>query len=312
MNAGLLLAALVLGASRSDGAKENAAMAGNVSVAAVQIMGHDKFGNLPEGVDPVSALLPYIKRAGREDVDLLVFPEYHLGRIHVPGPETERLGRAIKQECIYAVVGAWELLGENKYANAALLFGRDGQLEGTYYKTHAAVDSFDKNRVPWTSPPPGHDLDWFIEHDPEWKMERGRELPVFALDFGKIGILTCYDGWFPEAWRVLSLKGAEIVVWINGRGGTVEDYLVRGAMFWNEIHVVATNQAYGAGSMIGQYPQTILEHMREPGEAYIQATLDLGTVRRARANSRNLAQRRPELYGPLVEPLQPSTPTDGE
>jgi len=62
----------------------------------------------------------------------------------------------------------------------------------------------------------------------------------------RITILTCDDGWFPKAWRVVSLRGAEIVVWINGRFGTVEDYLVRSALFWNEIHMVTANQAYGA------------------------------------------------------------------
>ena len=200
-----------------------------------------------QGLDPVSVLLPFIERAGRERVDLLVFPEYHLGRIRLPGPETERLGEAIRAQRIYVIVGGWELLGAGKFANAALLFGRDGRIAGKYYKTHAAVDQYDEGKGPWTSPPPGRDFDWFVAHDPEWKMQRGEELPVFDLDFGTISILTCYDGWFPEAWRTVSLKGAEIVVWINGRHGTVEDFLVRGATFCNEIDVVATNQAYGAG-----------------------------------------------------------------
>jgi predicted amidohydrolase len=247
-------------------------------------------------------MLPHITRAGRENVDLLVFPEYHLGRIQAPGPETERLAEAIAEQNLYVIVGSWELLGGEQYANAALLFGRDGRLLGKYYKTHAAVDHYDESQTPWTSPPPGHDREWFVQHDPEWKMQRGRELPVFALDFGTIAILTCYDGWFPEPWRVVSLQGAEIVVWINGRGGKVEDDLVRSAMFWNEVDVVATNQAYGAGTMIGRYPRTILEQVDQPGEAYIRAELDLKALRHARAHSRNRAQRRPDLYGVLVEP----------
>ena len=43
-------------------------------------------------------------------------------------------------------------------------------------------------------------------------MERGTDLPVFDFDFGRVGILTCYDGWFPESFRSLSLKGAELIV----------------------------------------------------------------------------------------------------
>ena len=181
-----------------------------VSVAAVQIMGYDKVGKAPAGLDAVAVLLPYIERAGRDKADLLVFPEYHLGRIRVPGPETERLAEAIRREGIYVIVGSWECLDGAAFANTALLFGRDGNIVGTYRKTHAAVDQYDESRTPWTAQPPGHDLDWFIAHDPEWKMERGDELPVFTLDFGKVAILTCYDGWFPEPWRVVSLEGAEI------------------------------------------------------------------------------------------------------
>jgi len=304
MNRCLLALILSLGVASAEDGKADARMTDKVSVAAVQLTGYDKVGNAPKGIDPVAVLLPYIERAGREDVDLLVFPEYHLGRIQVPGPETECLAAPIGRQSIYVIVGAWEVLGDDQYANTALLFGRDGRIQGKYRKTHAAVDHYDESRTPWTCPPPGRDHEWFLRHDPEWKMERGQELPVFTLDFGKVAILTCYDGWFPEPWRVVSLQGAEIVVWINGRGGAVQDYLVRGAMFWNEVAVVATNQAYGAGTMIGQYPQAILKHVDQPGEAYIQAELDLKALRHARAHSRNRAQRRPDLYGALVEEAQ--------
>jgi len=173
---------------------------------------------------------------------------------------------------------------------------------GKYYKTHAAVDKYDEGQTPYTARPKDRSPQWFIENDPEWTMEKGQTLPVFDLDFGRIGILTCYDGWFPEPWRVLSLQGAEIIVWINGRGGSIEDYLVRSAMFQNEVHVITANQAYGAGTMIGQYPNAILEHITEPGEAVVRATLDMKTLRNRRAHSRNLAQRRPDLYGTLTEP----------
>ena len=89
-------------------------------------------------------------------------------------------------------------------------------------------------------------------------MKRGGDFLVFDLDFGRIGILTCYDGWFPETFRILSLKGAEVLVWINGRRGTVEDFIVKSAMYQDEVALIATNQAYGAGTMIGQWPAQIL------------------------------------------------------
>ena len=274
----------------------------NVLVTAVQLDGYDKVGNIKSGLDPVEVLMPYIERAGEDKTDLLVFPEYHLGRVRIPGPETERIGEAVRKQGINVIVGSWELLENDNFANAALLFGRDGSIVGKYYKTHAAVDNYDEKKKPYTAPLPGRDQQWFIENDPEWKMERGQTLPVFELDFGRIGILTCYDGWFPEPWRILSLKGAEIIVWINGRGGTIEDYIVKSAMFQNEVHVITANQAYGAGTMIGHCHNRILAHIPEPGEKVIQAELDMKMLRNVRAHSRNLAQRRPELYGVLSAP----------
>jgi N-carbamoylputrescine amidase len=138
-------------------------------------------------------------------------------------------------------------------------------------------------------------------------MEKGKDLPVFDLDFGKVGILTCYDGWFPEPARVLSLKGAELIFWINGRGGSVEDFIVKSTIFRSHVAMITTNQAYGGGTMIGdcgKWPGRILRRCPEKKEAYITAKIDLKGVRRIRATSRNFRQRRPDLYGELVKPLQ--------
>ena len=127
-------------------------------------------------------------------------------------------------------------------------------------------------------------------------MKRGNDLPVFDLDFCRIGILICYDGYFPETYSVLSLKGAEIIVWINGRGGSIQDYYVRTFMEQNLVSMICTNQDYGAGTMLGQYPNRINAICRQTGEKYITAEFDLKRLRIARKNSRNFQQRRPELY----------------
>jgi predicted amidohydrolase len=226
--------------------------AAELRVAAVQISGYDK-GDLPHpGYDPVEQLLPYIQRAGRDGVDLVVFPEYVLGHIAVPGPSTQQIAAAAKAAGVYIIVGCWEVAGD-RLLNTALLFDRAGAIAGKYHKTHAAVDSMDGSQPPWTAPPAGKSREWLLENDPEWVMERGQDLPVFVLeDIGlRVGILTCYDGWFPEPARELSLRGAEIIVWINGRGGSVEDFIVQTTMFQSHVAMIATNQAYGAGTMIG-------------------------------------------------------------
>jgi predicted amidohydrolase len=68
--------------------------------------------------------------------------------------------------------------------------------------------------------------------------------------------------------------------------------------------MIATNQAYGSGSMIADERAQILQHCPDKAESYITATLDLNRVRQRRAYSRNFQQRRPELYKRLTDPIE--------
>lgn len=282
----------------------------HLKVAAVQMLGYDKTDVPRPGFDPSEAVVRYVDKAAKDGAQLVVFPEYLLGRISVPGPQTERIAKAAAAGHVYVVVGCWEVFEDGSFANAALLFGRRGEIMGTYSKVHAAVDHYEGD-PPWSRPPEGKDVDWFVRNDPEWIMKRGEGFPVFDLDFGRIGILTCYDGWFPESFRILSLKGAEILVWINGRQGTIEDFIIKSATFQDEVALIATNQAYGAGTAIAQWPAKILAFCPRPKESYISATIDLEQVRQARKNSRNLQQRRPELYVEIAKPVGTSKPPNG-
>jgi predicted amidohydrolase len=271
-----------------------------VKVAAVQVCGYDKGFVERPGFDPAEAVVKYIEKASGDGAQLVVFPEYHLGRIAVPGPVTEKISQAAAAAKIYVIVGCWEVHADESFANAALLFDRQGKIMGKYLKTHAAVDKFE-GTPSYAHPPADRSTEWFILNDPEWIMKKGQDLPVFDLDFARIGIMTCYDGWFPEPFRVLSLKGAEIIVWINGRFGHVEDFIVKTAMFHNSVAMVTTNQAYGAGTMIADWPATIKAVCPPQKEAYISATIDLKRLRHNRKHSRNYQQRRPELYGEILK-----------
>jgi predicted amidohydrolase len=275
-----------------------------VKVAAVQISGYDKGDIRREGYHPADDFVPYIDRAGKDGAQLVVFPEYVLGHITVPGPATEKIAAAAKANSIYVIVGCWEVFDDGSFANSALVFDRSGTIMGKYRKTHAAIDHFEGS-PPWAHPPAGKTKEWMIRNDPEWIMEIGDDLPVFEFDFGTIGIMTCYDGWFPEPARILSLKGAELLVWINGRGGSVEDFIVKSTMFQSHVAMIATNQAYGSGTMIAdnaKRPGGILARCPDKKEAYISATVNLKRIRTVRASSRNFQQRRPDLYSALAAP----------
>ena len=280
---------------------------GLVKVAAVQINGYDK-GDLPRAnFNPAADYLPYIERAAKDGAQLVVFPEYVLGHIKVPGPQTQLIADAAGKAKIYVIIGCWEEYDDGRFANTALLFDRTGKIAGKYHKTHAAIDHFDGD-VPWRNPPSGKTRRWMTENDPEWIMEAGSDLPVFELDFGTVGIMTCYDGWFPEPARVLSLRGAEVIVWINGRGGSVEDFIVKTTMFQSHVAMITANQAYGSGTLIAdmQRGPQIVARSPDRTESYITGTLNLKRIRNIRASSRNFNQRRPDLYGSLTADKAPS------
>jgi hypothetical protein len=96
-------------------------------------------------------------------------------------------------------------------------------------------------------------------------------------------------------------KGAEVLVWINGRGGTVEDFIVKSVTFQSHVAMICTNQAYGGGTMIADWPTRIVARCPDRKEAYITGSINLEQVRKARKFSRNFQQRRPDLYGELVK-----------
>ena len=153
-----------------------------MKVAAVQMLGYDKTDVPRPDFDPSESVARYIEKAAKDGVQLVVFPEYLLGRIQIPGSQTERISKAAAASRIYVIVGCWEVFTDGSFANTALLFDRTGKIVGKYNKVHAAVDHYEGD-PPWSKPPKGKDADWFVRNDPEWAMKRGEEFPVFDLDF---------------------------------------------------------------------------------------------------------------------------------
>jgi predicted amidohydrolase len=239
--------------------------------------------------DPADKLIPYIERAASDKADLVVFPELYLGMFKVPSPQTEKISAAARKHEINVIVGCFEVTDEKgNYGNSSLIFNRKGEIIGRYFKAAPAVGSTSRG---W---PPEPD-------DPEWMMTPGQEFPVFDLDFGRIGIMTCYDGYFPEIPRILTLKGAEVIIWPNARGGSIEDYLVRSMLHYNYVHVVSTNKAIGAGTSIAEWPTGIKAIVDKPDEGYIVTDLGLDHLRGARIHAREFHQRVPEIYAEIAE-----------
>lgn len=131
----------------------------------------------------------------------------------VPGPTSQRLGELAKKLRSYIVAGIYEREGAAIY-NTAVLIGRNGEIAGKYRKTHLPREEFEGGLTP------------------------GDSYPVFRTDFGNVGLLVCWDLQFPEPWRALALKGAEIIllpIW----GGS--EVLARARAIENHVFIVTSS-----------------------------------------------------------------------
>jgi predicted amidohydrolase len=255
-----------------------------------------------DGPDAAAGKMPgFFEQAAGYGSDLIVFPEYILGRrIGIDHPRVQRFLELAREHKMYAIAGLVE--DHNKrWSTTALMVDRQGNLLGRYYKTHPA------------SGPPPHWWPPIPGHDDEARGILGDRFKVFHLDFGPVGILQCYDGYFPEAWGCTSFLGAEIVLWINGRQGMIED---ANCIFAAQAYgcVVGANITDGkntgfAGpgcvSAEGQPEESrLFPRIKEPGDACVHATIDLRELRWRRKHLRTMHQRRPELYGLLTQDVK--------
>lgn len=274
----------------------------SVRVAAVQVTGPwNWLGTRPGGdpplrpgqADPADVAVTYIERAAKDRADLVAFPELFLGYFPVPSPATDKVAAAARQHGVNVMIGCFEVIEPSgTYRNTTLVFDRTGAIVGRYCKTHPAI-----GEIPYLWPP--------LPDDPEWTMDAGPAPAAIDLDFGRVSIVTCYDGYFPEAWRAAGLQGGEIIVWMNARFGAVEDYMVKTASDQNVCHVITTNKAVGTGTMICRWPHQVVAEMTEAKEGYISADLPLDSLRATRRFDRLFQQRRPELYGPILAAHHP-------
>lgn len=141
---------------------------------------------------------PLLAEAARQKADLVVLGEtltsVAVGKEFaevaepIPGPSTQFFGRLAQEHHLYIVAGLVERDGYLVY-NTAVLIGPDGQLVGKYRKTSLPRDEVKAGVCP------------------------GTEYPVFETRFGKVGLMICYDGFFPEVARELANRGAEVIAW---------------------------------------------------------------------------------------------------
>jgi predicted amidohydrolase len=131
----------------------------------------------------------------------------------IPGPTTARLGTLARKLNSYVVAGIYERAGSVLY-NTAVLIDRQGGVVGSYRKTHLPREEVEAGITP------------------------GDTYPVFQTDFGKVGLIVCWDLQFPEPTRAMALQGAEVVllpIW----GGS--DVLARARAIENHVFLVTSS-----------------------------------------------------------------------
>jgi len=197
-----------------------------IKVAAIQIEPHigDKDFNLKK-------MTEFIDKAAHQGAKLIVLPELaNTGYIFnsreeafslaepVPGGHTtELLIKKANERNIYIASGITEIDGKVLY-NSSVLVGPKGYI-GKYRKNHL----WDEEKI-------------FFEHG-------NLGFPVFDLPFGRVGMMICYDGWFPESTRILRLQGADIIInptnWVYVPGVITEKKPISPDMHSSFAHVNA-------------------------------------------------------------------------
>jgi N-carbamoylputrescine amidase len=119
-------------------------------------------------------------------------------RIDPEEPLMARLGRLAQSEGIVLIASLFEKRAPGLYHNTAAVFDADGALLGIYRKMHIPDDPHYLEKY------------YFAPGDLGYR--------VFPTRFGRIGVLICWDQWFPEAARITALKGAEIIFYPTAIG----------------------------------------------------------------------------------------------
>ena len=165
----------------------------------------------------LAAIESGLREAARNGVELVLLQELHNGAYFcqhesvaefdraetIPGPSTDRLGALAKELQLVIVASLFERRAAGLYHNTAVVLERDGSIAGKYRKMHIPDD-------------PG-----FLEKFYFTPGDLGFE-PI-KTSVGRLGVLVCWDQWYPEAARLMALAGADLLLYPTAIGWDPED-----------------------------------------------------------------------------------------
>lgn len=197
----------------------------------------------------IARLEQHIRQAAAAGADLVVLQELHNGLYFcqtedtarfdeaepVPGPSTERFGALARSLGIVLVLSLFEKRAPGLYHNTAVVLEKDGSIAGTYRKMHIPDD------------PAYYEKFYFTPGDLGFE-------PI-PTSVGRLGVLVCWDQWYPEAARLMAMRGADLLIYPTAIGweSTDSDHeqarqkdawqtVQRGHAVANGLPVVAVNR----------------------------------------------------------------------
>jgi len=259
-------------------------------------------------VENVALSIRLIEEAAKEGARIVVLPElansgyvfasreeaFSLAEAVPHGETTQAWLEAARRLGIYVIAGIAEREGTRLY-NSAVLAGPTGYI-GTYRKLHL----------------------WGDEHLFFESGDKG--LPVFRTEIGRLAAIICYDGWFPEVYRLLAMQGADIVCmptnWVPMPGQTSQRFAMANVLAMANAHsnglsIICANRVgvergqrfIGQSLVVGAEGWPLAGPASTDRQEILYAQINLRASRRARhLNAFNdvLRDRRDDIYDPML------------
>ncbi len=218
----------------------------------------------------------------------------------IPGPSTDALGSLAKELNVVIVASLFEKRAEGVYHNTTAVLDADGKYLGKYRKMHIPDD------------PGYYEKFYFTPGDLGYR--------VFETKYAKVGVLICWDQWYPEAARITALMGAELLVYPTAIGWSVhqeeatnnEQYdawqtIQRSHAVANGVHVVSVNrtgregdmQFWGGSFIANPFGRLLYKASHEGEEVHVQE-LTLSDTEHYRTHWPFLRDRRIDSYGSVT------------
>ncbi|WP_276367706.1 carbon-nitrogen hydrolase [Chryseolinea sp. H1M3-3] len=221
----------------------------------------------------------------------------------IPGPSTETLSELAKELGVVIIASLFEKRAQGIYHNTTAVLDSDGTYLGKYRKMHIPDD------------PAYYEKFYFTPGDLGYK--------IFKTKFATIGVLICWDQWYPEGARITSLMGAEILFYPTAIGwATSQDEDTNSEQFnaWqtiqrshavaNGIHVVSVNRVgfeqqgamkfWGGSFIANPFGRILLQASHDKEEVHVLA-VDLNKTDTYRTHWPFLRDRRIDSYQPITK-----------